>query len=71
MIEEGLIRSDQSHIYQRMQMKKSFPAFPHISMIKRNVTISWPKLTNQPGIIARDLRISMIIATKKLLRSMK
>ncbi|EAC1469055.1 TPA: hypothetical protein HL443_08695 [Escherichia coli] len=71
MIEEGLSRSDQSHIYQRMQMKKSFPAFPHISMIKRNVTISWPKLTNQPGIIARDLRISMIIATKKLLRSMK
>lgn len=47
-IEEGLSRSDQSHIYQRMQMKKSFPAFPHISMIKRNVTISWPKLTNQP-----------------------
>ncbi|MHW74634.1 hypothetical protein D9G41_09530 [Escherichia coli] len=71
MIEEGLSRSDQSHIYQWMQMKKSFPAFPHISMIKRNVTISWPKLTNQPGIIARDLRISMIIATKKLLRSMK
>ncbi|AYY95213.1 hypothetical protein E0L11_23785 [Escherichia coli] len=71
MIEEGLSRSDQSHIYQRMQMKKSFPAFPHISMIKRNVTISWSKLTNQPGIIARDLRISMIIATKKLLRSMK
>ncbi|EFB2913747.1 TPA: hypothetical protein HMV82_18595 [Escherichia coli] len=71
MIEEGLSRSDQSHIYQRMQMKKSFPAFPHISMIKRNVTISWPKLTNQPGIIARDLRISMIIATKKLLCSMK
>ncbi|EFX6078881.1 hypothetical protein EK442_01340 [Shigella boydii] len=71
MIEEGLSRSDQSHIYQRMWMKKSFPAFPHISMIKRNVTISWPKLTNQPGIIARDLRISMIIATKKLLRSMK
>ncbi|EFB1785110.1 hypothetical protein FJC08_16880 [Escherichia coli] len=71
MIEEGLSRSDQSHIYQRMQMKKSSPAFPHISRIKRNVTISWRKLTNQPGIIARDLRISMIIATKKLLRSMK
>ncbi|EHW26524.1 hypothetical protein EC2729250_4769 [Escherichia coli 2729250] len=40
MIEEGLSRSDQSHIYQRMQMKKSSPAFPHISRIKRNVTIS-------------------------------
>ncbi|MFG5895285.1 hypothetical protein AB7O11_19820, partial [Escherichia coli] len=32
---------------------------------------TFPKLTNQPGIIARDLRISLIIATKKLLRSMK
>ncbi|WP_440131726.1 hypothetical protein, partial [Escherichia coli] len=40
VIEEGLSRSDQSHIYQRMQMKKSSPAFPHISRIKRNVTIS-------------------------------
>lgn len=28
-------------------------------------------IVNQAGIIARDLRISLIIATKKLLRSMK
>lgn len=51
-------------------MKKRRLRSPYLQD-KKECNNLMPKLTNQAGIIARDLRISIIIATKKLLRSMK